>query len=96
MKRILVAHKAADGSLVDVETQFKGTATRPILMLGSGGAERERAILATLPGKAELSARGSLPVLLGGGLGMRSVNCLIARPTIFLWRLWTRKTISLR
>ena len=69
MKRILVAHKAADGSLVDVETQFKGTATRPILMLGSGGAERERAILATLPGKAELSARGSLPVLLGGGLG---------------------------
>lgn len=52
MKRILVAHKAADGSLVDVETQFKGTATRPILMLGSGGAERERAILATLDRKS--------------------------------------------
>lgn len=69
MKRILVAHKTADGSLADVEARFEGEGTRPLLMLGPGGAEREHAILATLPDKAELSARRSLPVLLGGGLG---------------------------
>lgn len=68
MKRTLVAHNAADGGLADIEVRFEGTRA-PLLMLGSGGAAREQAILTALPDADELAARDSLPVLLGGGLG---------------------------
>lgn len=68
MKRTLVAHKTADGSLADVEVRFAG-ARSPLLMLGPGGTAREHAILTALPSADDVSARGSLPVLLGGGLG---------------------------
>lgn len=75
MRNILSSLYAPDGSLCDIEVTKTDT-SRSIRMLGSGGADRELALLAPLD--TLKTSCSKLPVLLGSGFGY-AIEALLQR-----------------